>query len=160
MKYLYKISRFSFAYGKIIQNVCQRNSRLFIAYLQQIHAFGPNTICMGSIGHHFYTGKNERAKVSSYRPISILPTPLKVLKKNVRKYLLDWVFEINLIPPEQYGFLPGSPRWSTALTFGPVHSMRTKMLVLFILIWPKHSTPSFTQSCYRNLKILAYETTC
>ncbi|KAK6046091.1 hypothetical protein COOONC_16403, partial [Cooperia oncophora] len=46
--------------------------------------------------------------ISSFRPISILPTPLKILEKIVKNCLLAWVLKLQCIPLEQHGFLPGS----------------------------------------------------
>lgn len=46
--------------------------------------------------------------LSSYRPISITPTPSKVLEKFVRDEIFSWLSQNRLIPCEQHGFLPGA----------------------------------------------------
>ncbi|KAK6047814.1 hypothetical protein COOONC_14682 [Cooperia oncophora] len=45
--------------------------------------------------------------VSDFRPISITPTPVKVMEKIIRKRLVDWLLKNKLIPHVQHGFLPG-----------------------------------------------------
>lgn len=45
--------------------------------------------------------------MSHYRPISITPTPVKVMEKIIRSKLLSWVENLQLIPLEQHGFLAG-----------------------------------------------------
>ncbi|EYC03347.1 hypothetical protein Y032_0094g2706 [Ancylostoma ceylanicum] len=52
--------------------------------------------------------KNSIANsVTDFRPISINPTPVKVMEKIIRKKLLSWLEKFHVIPPEQHGFLSG-----------------------------------------------------
>ncbi|KAK6031549.1 hypothetical protein OSTOST_02298, partial [Ostertagia ostertagi] len=44
--------------------------------------------------------------LSNFRPISLTPTPLKVMEKIVYKKLLSWLLRFHLIPRDQHGFLP------------------------------------------------------
>ncbi|EYC34225.1 hypothetical protein Y032_0001g311 [Ancylostoma ceylanicum] len=53
--------------------------------------------------------------VSEFRPISICPTPVKVLEKILRDKLSAWFIEHKLVPPEQHGFCSGAST-STQLT--------------------------------------------
>ena len=53
-----------------------------------------------------YKGKSGRCDAKSYRPIALLPAISKVLESFVRKQLLDHCLCNNIIPDEQYGFLP------------------------------------------------------
>ena len=45
-------------------------------------------------------------KVSEFCPISLLPTPCKVMEKVIRNRLFEWLSSNNLIPDCQHGFLP------------------------------------------------------
>ncbi|EYC16425.1 hypothetical protein Y032_0033g2652 [Ancylostoma ceylanicum] len=44
--------------------------------------------------------------VSDFRPISILPTPCRIMEKIIAKSILEWCLKIRCIPEEQHGFLP------------------------------------------------------
>ncbi|EYC18837.1 hypothetical protein Y032_0026g1394 [Ancylostoma ceylanicum] len=46
--------------------------------------------------------------LNDFRPISLLPTPIKVMEKIVREKLLSWLNRFRLIPAEQHGFLSGA----------------------------------------------------
>lgn len=46
--------------------------------------------------------------VSSYRPISITPTPIKILEKLIRDKIVNWLGKRKVIPPEQHGFTSGA----------------------------------------------------
>lgn len=46
--------------------------------------------------------------LANYRPISITPTPMKILEKIIREKLLCWLDKCNILPPEQHGFLKGA----------------------------------------------------
>ncbi|KAK6059454.1 hypothetical protein COOONC_02918 [Cooperia oncophora] len=43
--------------------------------------------------------------LSKFRPISILPTPLKVMEKLIRDNLEKWFSEHHIVPAEQHGFI-------------------------------------------------------
>ncbi|EYC41325.1 hypothetical protein Y032_0573g156 [Ancylostoma ceylanicum] len=45
--------------------------------------------------------------VTEFRPISLNPTPIKVMEKIIRNKLLSRLDKFHGIPPEQHGFLPG-----------------------------------------------------
>ena len=51
--------------------------------------------------------KNDPSDVSNYRPISLLSTVSKVLKKIVHKYLFNFFRDNNVITAFQSGFVPG-----------------------------------------------------
>ena len=53
-----------------------------------------------------YKQKGDRSVPTNYRPIALLPCVSKVLEGFVRKQLLSYCLENDLIPDEQYGFLP------------------------------------------------------
>ncbi|KAK6057376.1 hypothetical protein COOONC_05105, partial [Cooperia oncophora] len=67
-------------------------------------------------------------KVSDYRPISILPAPVKVLEKIMREHLLSWLTAHKHVPPDQHGFVSGAStctqlvhcthKWWSALNSG------------------------------------------
>lgn len=46
--------------------------------------------------------------LSLYRPVSIIPTPVKILEKLVRDKIADCLDKKNLIPLEQHGFMSGA----------------------------------------------------
>ena len=46
--------------------------------------------------------------ISGHRPISILPAPLKIMEKIIRKHLYEWLLHHKIIPLEQHGFLSGA----------------------------------------------------
>lgn len=46
--------------------------------------------------------------ISQYRPISITPCPVKVMKKVIRQKLLAWLERLRVIPSEQRGFMSGA----------------------------------------------------
>ena len=52
-----------------------------------------------------YKGKSDRCDPKSYRPIALLPAISKILEGFVRKQLLSHCLN-NIIPDEQFGFLP------------------------------------------------------
>ncbi|KAK6018461.1 hypothetical protein OSTOST_15948 [Ostertagia ostertagi] len=51
---------------------------------------------------------SDSVLLSSYRPISITPPPIKVLEKIVRDKILAWLNKNNSIPLEQHGFVTGA----------------------------------------------------
>ena len=53
-----------------------------------------------------YKGKADRCDAKSYRLIALLSTVSKLLEAFVRKQLLHHCLANNIIPDEQYGFLP------------------------------------------------------
>ena len=53
-----------------------------------------------------YKQKGDRSVPTNYWPIALLPCVSKVLEGFVRKQLLSYCLENDLIPDEQYGFLP------------------------------------------------------
>uniref|UniRef100_A0A0N4X4G8 Reverse transcriptase domain-containing protein n=1 Tax=Haemonchus placei TaxID=6290 RepID=A0A0N4X4G8_HAEPC len=55
---------------------------------------------------HSYTQGERCQEVSEFRPISILPTPIKVLEKFIKEHLLSWLTARNFVPLEQRGFVP------------------------------------------------------
>ncbi|KAK6011235.1 endonuclease/exonuclease/phosphatase family protein, partial [Ostertagia ostertagi] len=48
---------------------------------------------------------SDSVLLSSYRPISITPPPIKILEKIVRDKILAWLNKNNSIPLEQHGFV-------------------------------------------------------
>nr|CDJ87410.1 RNA-directed DNA polymerase (reverse transcriptase) domain containing protein [Haemonchus contortus] len=48
------------------------------------------------------------ASVTDFRPISLTPTPAKVMEKIMFGKLLAWFQKFHLVPAEQHGFLPGA----------------------------------------------------
>ncbi len=54
-----------------------------------------------------YKRKGDRSEANFYRPIALLPSVSKVFEGFVRKQLLAHCLENNVIPDEQFGFLPG-----------------------------------------------------
>lgn len=46
--------------------------------------------------------------VSQYRPISICPTPIKIMEKVIQEKILGWLLNQGIIPNDQHGFLPGA----------------------------------------------------
>ncbi|KAK6764801.1 hypothetical protein RB195_024937 [Necator americanus] len=46
--------------------------------------------------------------LSNYRPISLLPTPVKIMEKIIRDKLLSWLKKFHLIPAQQHGFVGGA----------------------------------------------------
>ena len=59
-----------------------------------------------TIAQPIFKQKGERSVPTNYRPIALLPCLSKVLEGFVRKQLLSYCLENDLIPDEQYGFLP------------------------------------------------------
>ncbi|VDL64430.1 unnamed protein product [Nippostrongylus brasiliensis] len=51
---------------------------------------------------------SNASQVSDFRPISITPTPVKVMEKIIGGKLLSWMNRSHFIPKEQHGFLPGA----------------------------------------------------
>lgn len=45
--------------------------------------------------------------VSEFRPISLTPTPVKVMEKFIQRKVLSWISKFHPIAPQQHGFLPG-----------------------------------------------------
>lgn len=63
---------------------------------------------------------NGASYISEFRPISILPTPLKILEEILKKHLLEWLEKVNCIPHSQHGFLPGAS--TCTLLMDSIHS--------------------------------------
>ena len=55
-----------------------------------------------------YKGKSESCDPKYYRPIALLPAISKILEGFVRKQLLSHCLNNNIIPDEQFEFLPKS----------------------------------------------------
>ena len=53
---------------------------------------------------------------SDYRPISLLSLVSKLLEKHIANILLDHLFSHNLIPPNQFGFLPNRSTTDALIT--------------------------------------------
>ena len=81
-----------------------------------------------------YKNKGSKALPGSYRPISLLSNVSKVFGRLVKKQLLSFFSEHEVIPDEQFGFLPGRStvwqllqvleEWQTALDNGrTVHAL-------------------------------------
>ncbi|EYC13274.1 hypothetical protein Y032_0044g1073 [Ancylostoma ceylanicum] len=70
--------------------------------------------------------KTNARKVTDFRPISICPTPVKILEKIIRDKMLSWLAKMKVIPSEQHGFCLGASTttqlvdstfdWTTALS--------------------------------------------
>ena len=58
-----------------------------------------------AIVNPIFKQKGERSVPTNYRPIALLPCLSKVLEGFVRKQLLSYCLENDLLPDEQYGFL-------------------------------------------------------
>ena len=52
--------------------------------------------------------KLDKLKVSSYRPISILPQFSKILEKLIHKRMYQYIYSNNLLNPNQFGFIDHS----------------------------------------------------
>ncbi|EYB81098.1 hypothetical protein Y032_0392g572 [Ancylostoma ceylanicum] len=71
---------------------------------------------------------SDATHISCFRPISITPTPVKILERIIREKLISHITKFNLIPPEQHGFVSGAStttqlvdcvfEWSSALNSG------------------------------------------
>jgi hypothetical protein len=62
--------------------------------------------------------KKEKTSASNYCPVSILPSPSKILKEVVRKQLVSPLDKHGIIPNSQYGFRAGR---STSAALGAAH---------------------------------------
>ena len=60
-----------------------------------------------SVVSPLYKQKGDRAQLSSYRPISLLSAVSKVFGHLVKKQLLEFCLNQQVIPNEQFGYLPG-----------------------------------------------------
>ncbi|KAK6009736.1 hypothetical protein OSTOST_25307 [Ostertagia ostertagi] len=52
--------------------------------------------------------KPSASSPGDFRPISLTPTPCKVMEKFLKSCFLEWFEKFNLIPPEQFGFVKNS----------------------------------------------------
>ncbi len=59
--------------------------------------------------------KKEKSKVENYRPVSILPSPSKIMEEVIRKHLSKYMETKKILPDSQYGFRAGR---STILATG------------------------------------------
>jgi hypothetical protein len=62
--------------------------------------------------------KKENTSASNYCPVSILPSPSKILEEVVRKQLVSHLDTHGIIPNSQYGFRAGR---STSAALGAAH---------------------------------------
>jgi hypothetical protein len=68
--------------------------------------------------------KGDKSDLANYRPISLLPTFSKIIKKSIYKRLYSHISKPNILVPEQFGFKENS---STEMA---AHTLLKKCIIL------------------------------
>ena len=95
--------------ARTLREVAQELATALLPHVNECLSSGhfPTTF-KSSLVTPIYKGKGNKSDCENYRPISIISNLAKIFEKLLYQRLLAFFVQENLLPPSQFGFIPGS----------------------------------------------------